>query len=121
MTQSKRYEGIHKERIASFEYVSISLETVDSSKEINTSKRISDFFFQINDGVFSYENNTLGRYCGQEIPIPVMSSTNVLRVQFKTDTLLALAGFNASYEHLKGIFMTVGQVKALTSARHRLF
>ena len=120
MTNPKGMKTHIKTELLSLNMYPFSLRqlTAQNDKHKQTSFLI---FFQINDGVFSHENNTLGRYCGQEIPLPVMSSTNVIRVQFKTDTLLALAGFNASYEHLKGIFMTVGQVKAFTSARHRLF
>ena len=60
---------------------------------------------QIHDGAFSDEDNIVGSYCGRDIPLPVISSINVLCVRFTTDGLFALTGFTASYKQVKGMTM----------------
>lgn len=62
-------------------------------------------------------NSTLiGRYCGDQLPPPVLSTHNFLWLRFKSDSSVDAAGFLANYTTLDvacgGIF-TASQVRHL--------
>lgn len=57
--------------------------------------------FQIYDGM-TMDDPLIGRYCGTTIPAEFVSTSNVLYVQFHTDSTIAGAGFNASFVQQDG-------------------
>uniref|UniRef100_A0A669EKT9 Cubilin n=1 Tax=Oreochromis niloticus TaxID=8128 RepID=A0A669EKT9_ORENI len=53
-----------------------------------------------------YTDPLIGKYCGNTLPAPVLSSSNVLWIRFKSDSSVSRAGFRAVY--------TVGEICSLT-------
>ncbi|KAJ8281431.1 hypothetical protein GJAV_G00067600 [Gymnothorax javanicus] len=69
------------------------------------------------DYVDVYDTARLARFCGGEIPKPVVSSGNTLVVRFKTDHSLSATGFRATYRlaNSKPVPITTPQTSTSTA------
>lgn len=50
----------------------------------------------------SEDDPLIGKYCGNQIPAPITSTSNVLYVRFVADYTVHGAGFNISYQQEDG-------------------
>lgn len=93
-----------------FVFVSESGESEkDTTRIANNNYRFFNrsiyFLSQVRDG--SEETAPLfGKYCGSTLPAPILSSTNVLWIRFKSDSSVSHAGFRAVYEISKFCYYT---------------
>ena len=58
--------------------------------------------FQVYDGDFSDKTEHIGTFCCTNIPYLIHSTTNMIRVYFRTDYLSGETGFTATYKFHKG-------------------
>ncbi|KAG1661332.1 Cubilin [Nymphon striatum] len=73
----------------------IMLNVTDFHLENNTDCKYDFLEIRNGDSVFA---PLIGKYCGVDIPKLIPSHTNVLRIQFKTDTNQAAPGFRIYYD-----------------------
>ncbi|XP_021476232.2 cubilin [Oncorhynchus mykiss] len=69
-------------------------------------------YVEVRDG--STETDPLiGKYCGNTIPAPILSSSNALWIRFKSDGSITRAGFRATYEvGCGGTLSGTGQIRS---------
>lgn len=56
---------------------------------------------KVHDGL-SVDDPLIGRYCGNQLPSPIRSTSNVLYVRFVADYTIHGTGFNATYQQEDG-------------------
>ena len=59
-----------------------------------------DGVFQVFDG--DEDENPLGKFCGEDVPAPLVSTGSIMTVIFHSDGSVEKAGFNATYEEIDG-------------------